>query len=239
VSSPDGNLNLTIHTESANEDGTLPVFTVDVLKRQIIGPSAIRINTDAIVYEGNEFKVISIERESYSNKWINLFGEKQEIPDNYNQLKIFMENNDLMFNLIAGLTTRNSLCYEFPEQNGMDSLTIKDENISFNFSTDHYAWSAARAQAQYSRVTLGKIEKGCERPLVIEIDTNLIIALAEAKLVDYARMKFNIDTTRNYNVITQLGSAVIKPLPFQSPWRVVMIGKNPGDLLEKNFSCLT
>jgi alpha-glucosidase len=160
-------------------------------------------------------------------------------PDNYNQLKIFMENNDLMLNLICRAYNEGiALCYEFPEQNGMDSLTIKDENISFNFSTDHYAWSAARAQAQYSRVTLGKIEKGCERPLVIEIDTNLIIALAEAKLVDYARMKFNIDTTRNYNVITQLGSAVIKPLPFQSPWRVVMIGKNPGDLLEKNYLLL-
>jgi alpha-glucosidase len=73
---------------------------------------------------------------------------------------------------------------------------------------------------------------------VIEIDTNLIIALAEAKLVDYARMKFNPDTTRNYNVITQLGSIVHKQLPFQSPWRVIMVGKNPGDLLEKNYLML-
>ena len=48
---------------------------------------------------------------------------------------------------------------------------------------------------------------------------------AEAKLVDYARMKFNLDSTRNYNVITHLGGVVNKELPFQSPWRVVMIGK--------------
>jgi alpha-glucosidase len=85
---------------------------------------------------------------------------------------------------------------------------------------------------------LSKIEKGCERPLVIEVDTNLIIALAEAKLVDYARMKFEPDSTRNYNVITHLGSAVTRAFPFQSPWRVVMIGKNPGDLLEKNYLLL-
>jgi alpha-glucosidase len=144
-----------------------------------------------------------------------------------------------MLNLICRAYDEGiALCYELPEQNRMDSLTIKDENISFNFSTDHFAWSAARAQAQYSRVTLGKIEKGCERPLVIEIDTNLIIALAEAKLLDYSRMKFNADTTRNYNVITQLGSPVHKLLPFQSPWRVIMIGKNFGDLLEKNYLLL-
>ena len=120
----------------------------------------------------------------------------------------------------------------------MDSVTITGEKITFNFPSDHYAWSAARAQAQYSSVPLSQIANGCERPLVIEIDTNIIIALAEAKLVDYSRMKFNPDTTRNYNVITYLESPVHKSLPFLSPWRVVMIGNNPGDLLEKNYLLL-
>jgi alpha-glucosidase len=94
------------------------------------------------------------------------------------------------------------------------------------------------AQAQYSRVPLSKIEIGCERPLVIEIDTNLTIALGEASLIDYARMKFEPDSASGFCIRSRLGGEVIKSLPFQSPWRVVMVGKDAGDLLEKNYFLL-
>jgi alpha-glucosidase len=239
ITSPDGKVKLTLIPEYECGNVILPAITVDVLDRQIISPSLINISADENVFEGNELKVIDIERESVTNNWINNFGERKEIPDNYNQLKVYMENNDLKINLICRAYNEGvAFSYEFPGQNERDSVTITNETIAFSFPVNHFAWSAARAQAPYSRVPLTKIEKGCERPLVIEIDTNLIIALAEAKLVDYARMKFSPDSTRNYNVITHLEGPVHKSLPFQSPWRVVMTGKDPGDLLEKNYLLL-
>jgi alpha-glucosidase len=239
ITSPDGKVKLTLIPEYECGNVILPAITVDVLDRQIISPSLINISADENVFEGNELKVIDIERESVTNNWINNFGERKEIPDNYNQLKVYMENNDLKINLICRAYNEGvAFSYEFPGQNERDSVTITNETIAFSFPFNHFAWSAARAQAPYSRVPLTKIEKGCERPLVIEIDTNLIIALAEAKLVDYARMKFSPDSTRNYNVITHLEGPVHKSLPFQSPWRVVMTGKDPGDLLEKNYLLL-
>jgi len=238
VTSPDGNLKFTLISEFDKGNDGWPAFTLEAGNKKILLPSFIQLNTE-INFKENDFDVLKIENEPVNNKWLNNFGERKEVPDNYNQVKIFMANNDLKFNMICRAYNEGvAFAWEFPEQNGMDSLTIKDEKITFSFLSDHFAWSAARAQAQYSKVPLSKIEKGCERPLVIEIDTNLIIALAEAKLVDYARMKFNPDTTRNYNVITQLGSIVHKQLPFQSPWRVIMVGKNPGDLLEKNYLML-
>ena len=85
---------------------------------------------------------------------------------------------------------------------------------------------------------LSKIEPGCERPLVIEYDSTLTIALAEAKLVDYARMKFDPDSSGGISIRSRLDGKVHKKLPFQSPWRVIMTGKNPGDLLEKNYLLL-
>ena len=216
----------------------MPAFTWRLENKKILLPSTVEVGLKEISLKKN-LKMIRTESASVNNSWINTFGEKREIPDNYNEIKIFLENDEIKVNLICRAYNEGiAFAYEIPEQNGMDSVTITGEKINFNFPSDHYAWSAARAQAQYSRVQLSRIEKGCERPLVIEIDTNLIIALAEAKLVDYARMKFNPDTTRNYNVITYLESPVHKSIPFRSPWRVVMIGKNPGDLLEKNYLLL-
>ncbi len=51
-------------------------------------------------------------------------------------------------------------------------------------------------------------------------------------------MKFEPDSAGGTAVRTRLGSNVHKTLPFQSPWRVMMVGKNPGDLLEKNYLIL-
>lgn len=113
-----------------------------------------------------------------------------------------------------------------------------DEKLVYRFESDYFAWSAPLAQARYSHVPLSKIDKGCERPLVIEIDSAHTIALAEARLVDYARMKFEPDSTRRYSIRSRLDGIVRLKLPFQSPWRVIMAGKNPGDLLEKNYLLL-
>jgi alpha-glucosidase len=213
-------------------------FYLEVGEKKVLLPSSIMIRLKENLPEKN-LKIIRTESSSYDNKWINNFGEKREIPEKYNETKIFLENDEIQFNLICRAYNEGvAFAYEFPVQEGKDSVIIINENITFNFASDYYAWSAARAQAQYSRVPLSQIEKGCERPLLIEIDTNLVIALAEAKLTDYARMKFNPYSARNYNVITQLEGEVHKKLPFRSPWRVIMIGKNPGDLLEKNYLIL-
>jgi len=238
VKSPDGNIEFTIIPEWHDVNNGWPAIELRIENREVFLPSFIQLNT-GLESKENDFSVIKVENESVSNQWINNFGERKEVPDNYNQVRIFLKNNDLKINLICRSYNEGiAFAYEFPVQPGRDSINISNEKIVFSFPENYFAWSAPRAQAQYSRVPLSKIEKGCERPLVIEIDTNLTIAMAEAKLVDYARMKFEPDSTRNYNVITYLDGPVNKALPFQSPWRVVMIGKNPGDLLEKNYLLL-
>jgi alpha-glucosidase len=239
IYSPDGNIRFSISSESDHGNKKWPVFTLMVNKRNVILPSYINISTGNSSLNKNDFAIIKIEKHSIKNNWSNPFGERKEVPDNYNQVKIFLKNNGIKFNFTCRVYNEGvAFSYEFPGQKDLNSLTINDENIVFRFAADYMSWSAVRAQAQYSHVPLSKIEKGCERPLVIEIDSTLVIALAEAKLVDYARMKFEPDTVAGISIRTLLGSDVIKSLPFQSPWRVIMVGRDPGDLLEKNYLLL-
>jgi alpha-glucosidase len=235
LTSPDGKISFVIYPGNKEKNLESPRFSINAGNKAIILPSFIQIKT-GIRGKEDDYKVIKIENTSVTNKWINNFGERREISDNFNQSKIFLKNGNLKINLICRVYNEGvAFAYEFPEQPGLDSVTIKDEKIIFRFPSDYKAWSAARAQAQYSQVPLSKIENGCERPLVIEYDSSLTIALAEAKLIDYARMKFEPDTSGGIAVRSRLGSEVKKKIPFQSPWRIIMIGKNPGDLLEKNY----
>jgi alpha-glucosidase len=236
--SPDGNIRLKLSFNPYKKCGGSPSFSLMSGNKDILLPSSINLKTSKDD-EVADFDLIKVERSTITNSWINNFGERKEIPDNYNQVKIYLKNNDLKINLVLRAYNEGvAFSYEFPQQAGKDSLTIYEEKISFRFASDYLSWSAPFAQAQYKHVPLSKIDKGCERPLVVEIDENNTIALAEARLVDYARMKFEPDTTINYSIRSKLDGIVRKKLPFQSPWRVVIVGKNTGDLLEKNYLLL-
>ncbi|WP_372650547.1 glycoside hydrolase family 97 catalytic domain-containing protein, partial [Draconibacterium sp.] len=85
----------------------------------------------------------------------------------------------------------------------------------------------------------------------------LKIALAEARLVDYARLSFDAGKKFENSIVSSLdgkiidtkqdmvsgavenerseGAKVEMKLPFKSPWRVVMMGGNYGQLLENNY----
>jgi len=238
IYSPDGKIKFTLFPVTDGSDQGIAGFSLSSGNKRVLLPSTLIISSKKIGLN-NKFSFLKVERQSVTNQWINDFGERKEVPDNYNQVTIFLESTDLKINIICRAYNEGvAFAYEFPEQQGTDSITITDEKILFRFRKDYNAWSAGRAQAQYSRVPLSKIEKGCERPLVIEYDSTLTIALGEAKLIDYARMKFEPDSTGGISIKSRLDGEVIKSLPFQSPWRVVMIGKNPGDLLEKNYLLL-
>jgi alpha-glucosidase len=238
ILSPDGAIKLIVDSGTDNNNRQTPGISLEIGSKTVILPSFIYLNTNpSLSSEG--FNLVKTEQETADRVWINSFGERKEVPENYNQVTLFLENNGRKINLICRAYNEGvAFAYEFPGQEGLDSLTIKDEEIVFRFSSDHFVWSAARAQAQYSHVPLTKIEKGCERPLVIEIDSSLVIALGEVKLIDYARMKFDPDSRTGFGIRTHLGSEVRRSLPFRSPWRVIMAGKNPGDLLEKNYLLL-
>ncbi len=232
VISPDKSVRLTIGQLPGER---IPSFSLEAYGKKILLPSCFNLDL-----KNNEIhdklKIVRIENNTVTNTWINNYGERKEIPDNYNQMKLYLKSRDIDLNLIFRVYNEGAaFAYEFPEQPGKDSLTINDEKFSFRFPSDFLTWSASRAQAQYSHVPLSKIDRGAERPLVVEIDSNLTIALTEAKLVDFARMKFEPDSASGIAIRTRLGSEVHKTLPFQSPWRVIMTGKNAGDLLEKNY----
>jgi len=237
ITSPDGNIRVTIACQAEKENADPIKFSVSAFGKTVLLPSSFLLDCPGLNF--TNLKKTNTEREKVNNSWINEFGERREIPDSYKEVKLDFSGKSYKFSILCRVYNEGvALAYVFPEQEGLDSVTINDEKFLFRFPGDYTAWSAPGAQAQYRKATISTIDKGCERPLVIEYDTTLIIALAEAKLVDYARMKFEPDFSGSKSIRSRLDGIVKKKIPFQSPWRVVMIGKNAGDLLEKNYLIL-
>lgn len=73
-----------------------------------------------------------------------------------------------------------------------------------------------------------------ERPCLLETEGVKLIAIAEAAMVDFARMRLRPSPSKPHPLVSKLHGPVVSKLPFKTPWRVIMAGDRAGDLLENN-----
>ncbi|NOZ61217.1 MAG: glycoside hydrolase family 97 protein [Calditrichaeota bacterium] len=189
-----------------------------------------------------DFYIKSVKKDEVNTSWKPVHGERSEIPDHYRSAVVELrqrgENGRIMKLEVRAYDEGIAFRYIFPEQNGLDSLVIEDENTTFYFTGDFLTWEAAHAQAEYQEKRLSELNPGCERPLTVKINDSLFVAIGEAALVDYARMKFDPIPGKPFGLKSSLASEVRSLLPFKTPWRFILIGKSAGELLEHNYLLL-
>jgi len=265
VTSPDGKNTFEL---TLDENKTL-LFAVHrnsegVESTRVILPSTIRLLSEDLDFTG-AFEIVDVSTKTYQGEWNTRFGELSTIPDHYNETKVALESPGAKINLIIRAYNEGlAFAYEIPDQSGLKTISLDDELISYQFDKDYEVWSTPErkpgrltAQGEYQKIPLSQLKPGAERPLLIEYRDDLKIALAEAKLVDYARLSYNADPNAQLAILSSLDGKLLRAkqdtitgalksgrsqkdkvktdLPFQSPWRVIMIGESYGDLLEKNY----
>ncbi|MCM4173796.1 alpha-glucosidase [Arenibacter sp. TNZ] len=203
----------------------------------------LRIGLDSILKDtavfGKAYIIGKAEYTSENNVWSPAYGEREEVNDIYNQVVI-----PLIGNMGAGKEIR-IMCrvydegiafrYQFNAEN-FKQFILSEETTSFSFESDHLAWVSTNAQGSYSETNISKIDAALERPLVLKKTDSTYMALGEAGLVNYARAKFKKDPTKANTLLIDLdGEVSLEKAGYVSPWRYVMVGNSPGQLLENNF----
>ena len=180
----------------------------------------------------------SLEPREVRGSWNPPYGERDTIPDNYNEL--IVEYKGLMKIIFRAYDEGVAFHYEF-ETKENEPIKIKQELTTFTFAGDYLCWAVYTAQGIYEHVPLSKVKKGCERPLVVEVTDGPVVAIGEARLVDFARMKFDPNPDQPTSLVASLyGEVVIQGTgkPYRSPWRFVMAADQPGTLVEHNYLLL-
>ena len=242
VTSPDGNVIITFDVKDiGNQPGRL-TFSIDYANQPIIVDARLGLAIkDAAPLESG-FDILNVSTSRHDSTYSPVYAERKTIRDHYNQLAAELKESHPPHRRLQ-LTFRAydegaALCYTLPKQNALKNVVISAEKTQFGFTGDHTAYAVYSAQGQYSKVPLSKLKNDCERPLTIQIDDSLFASVAEARLVDYARMRLSPDKSRPHTLVSSLASEVNATLPLTTPWRVLMLGKKPGDLLERNYLIL-
>ncbi len=176
----------------------------------------------------------SFKTSSVNKTWKQVYGEKHLIKDHYQECVVTFR--DGVFTKIIRIRAYNEgMAYQY-ELVSDKPISLIAELSDFEFIDNPTAWATSTAQGVYEAKRINDIKQASERPLTIKFADNLYGALGEAGLVDFARMKL-INTGDR-----KLGTVLSSPVKFdgvlKSPWRYLLIGKTPGQLLEKNYLTL-
>lgn len=218
-----------------------PMYEVTRVDKDIIDPSAMGFVFKAGYASLGAMELASAKVTSLDETWTQVWGEKQEIRNQYNQLAVSLRETggkrrtlNIEFRAFAdGIAFR----YLYPQQGECD-LVIMGELTEFNLSADGEAWwIGAYQDNRYEYLTtkskVSELDK-VHTPLTIKSDNGLYLSFHEARLVDFAGMA--LAHTDGAHLKADLipwadGDRVKTTGEFISPWRTLQISEDAGGLI--------
>lgn len=232
VKSPDGAIKFNLEN---NEAGLS--YTVSDSESIVVSPSRLGF----VLADGetlDKFDIKATTTSSHDEKWETTWGESRFVRNNYNQLTVEMQQHggDLLVNLeVRVFDDGFGYRYVFPEQQ-RDSLVIMEELTEFKLPVESQAWAMSAENAYlegyFNKSSLAELDT-IRTPVTIELPGKYL-AIHEAALTDFPKM--NLMRTDEVTLRSQLvpwsnGVAAYVTTPFATPWRFMIIGDEPGDLV--------
>lgn len=241
-----------------------PFYTVDYKNKKVVNASGMGFELfnapdllDGFVVEGKELS-------SHDDTWQPVWGENSSIRNHYNELLVKLRQPstdrrlDIRFRIYDdGVGFR----YEFPQQQTMPYIVVKEEKTQFAMTGDHTAWwipgDYDTQEYDYTESRLSEIGNrfknavsynasqttfsptSVQTSLQMKTDDGLYINLHEAALVDYSAMHLNLnDSTlifQSWLTPDAQGRKGYLQAPTQSPWRTVMVSDDARDMLRSDL----
>lgn len=261
VSSPDGKVIVRFELKPLGGETNVPVYSVHYGRRAVLSESKLGLE----LRDGSLSRNLRLAGQKTSagdTTWRPVCGEREIIRDNYHQLEVELKPEQQpdrrLFITFRAYNEGAAFSYRVSNAGAPKEMVITRELSQFAFTGDHTAWAVYHAQGNYDPndprrrlnsppsgpVPLSQLRPGVERPLTVQVTDDLYVAVTEAGLVDYARMKLR-PTPGRLNTLQAFLDAergaegeVTGQTPFSTPWRVIMLAKSPGKLLEQNYLVL-
>ena len=247
VSSPDGAVTVAVGVKAKK-----PFYTVKYLDKTIVAPSHLGflLNEGTV---GNDVKIVGTSRDSKDETWSQPWGEDETVRNCYNEVTVRLQERsgakgrmDVVFRVFNdGVGFR----YILPQNNQSKEYRIQEELTEIALAHDAKAWSIPSNRTEYFEgiflpSLLSEKDTVCT-PLTVEYDDSLYLAIHEAALEDYASINLTpvkgrgdvsgkfADAVCLQTALTpwQNGVKVYAKGTMKSPWRTIIIGKTPGDLI--------
>lgn len=205
------------------------------------------------------------EVSSFDETWKPVWGETATIRNHYNELLVSLSQDHTGRQMNIRFRVYDDgmgLRYEFPQQDCLVYFIVKEEHTQFAMTGDHTAWwlpgdyDTQEQETQESRLSEIRArfhdavnwsnssvanfsETGVQTSLQMKSQDGLYINIHEAALVNYPAMHLNLDDKHmvfeSWLTPDATGNKAYVQVPFNTPWRTVMVSDDARDMLSSNL----
>jgi len=144
IKSPDGLVALSFDIKDIDGIKNCAVYNVSYKGKAIIKNSRLGFELDTGSTLDRNFQLRSTATESCDNTWKPVYGERNTIRDQYNQVSVILAHTQsppLTLKLeLRCYDAGAALRYTIKKSNLVHDITIKKENTEFRFLGDHTVW---------------------------------------------------------------------------------------------------
>jgi len=248
ISSPSGKVALTFEVR----DGT-PLYSVRYDGAPVIEPSTIGIRLEDGGSLGTGLEVREASTGESDVTWTPVAGIRSPIEDRHRELRVSLGPSGSSAATLA-LVFRvaddgAAFRYEIPVADRPAPVEIAGETTEFRFPSDQRAFVLSRRgfgdsyEGTYDPVRLSEVPADAlvGLPLLVEGHGHWV-AITEADLTDFAGLSLRRDPSEPRRLVAALSPlpdaqevAIRTKTPAVSPWRVFLLGKRAGDLIESTL----
>ncbi|MDU1906056.1 MAG: glycoside hydrolase family 97 N-terminal domain-containing protein [Dysgonomonas sp.] len=238
------------YTITYNGKTVIEESKLGVLIENQLFESALGIPNDTCKLWGENLNLVNTSVNTKDETWKPVYGERATVRNHYNELKLeFLKGADTVAEYKDGYDKRRyymmgfivraynegiAFRYHFPETTNGLFLHITGEQTQFSMPEGTMAYYERWAQGPYSFQPLRNWKDESERPLTMKLSNGLTVVLAEAEMIDYARMKFRLNEEKSNTLQVSLYSSVDAITPYSTPWRVIMAAEKATELIANN-----
>jgi alpha-glucosidase len=248
--SPDGTLLMKLYLDG----GKSLKYTISKGDQVLVKPSGFELEFKGQAPFGAALDMELISTKHVDESWNPLWGKTDLIRNHYNEYVYQIREISAMGRKIEwvirvyddGVAFR----YRILENSGFDKFVLTEEQTSISLDPSYKVWVVSyenyytHQEGTFEQKLAGDLDPGellgC--PLLVEVDANHWILVSEADLTNWAGMYFTAAESGSGALVTDLASLKRNPevkvegkTPCESPWRMFIIGEDPGDLIESNL----
>jgi alpha-glucosidase len=248
--SPDGKIQVAV---TAN--GWLS-YGVSVDGQPIIRKSRLGLQLSDGGKLGPDVMLLHADHQAADSTWENPWGKRRHVRDRHNELRLVLREQtgagrrfEVVFRAFDdGVAFR----YVLPAQAGFNSFVLEREQTEFVFAGDYACFAGQQEKgfqgAQEWEFKPGRLadikpESIVGLPLLIKTPAAWV-ALMESDLLDWSGLWLGGASASGGDGVTLTAKLaprrdgqglVLAKTPHTSPWRVLMIGREPGRLIESDL----
>ena len=238
VASPDNQVKLTFAVRQAAGGGNAMVYRVAYKGEPLLEDSALGLVLQDAAPLSRDVTVLGVDTRTHRECWQPVYGERSWIVDHFTEMTIALqETQGEGRRLTLRFRAYNegvALQYHIPEQEQVRSFVIEEELTQFAFAPDSTIYAEYWPEDEYHPIRVRELERRTERPLTVACASGPYACLHEAGMNHHAKMLLAKDERRPDVLRASLVGPTKGEAPFDTPWRLLIVGDRPGDLTERS-----